>query len=431
MAQGASRFEIGLLYLAGMLQGLALVTFPAASTIFASPTGFDLSSTQYGAMFIPQVVLAILASAFGSRLARRFGLRGVLLLGLCSDLIAMALLTTSPLLIGTPGAFVLLCVSTGALGLGFGATVMALNTLVEGFFPNSADGAVLVLNALLGVGTALAPLLVALFTGLGAWWALPLLMVLLIALLLAGLLQAPLRLPYSAASPVGRLPGRFWLYAAAVLLYGVAETLCGNWATLYLSTERGVRAQEAAFALTAFWVMVTLGRLIVAFLDRFVAARWLYLALPILLAIAFQVVARARRRRHWDRRLRRGGFGLLGVPAVQHQFRRRRVSASGGDDVGGVDRVLSDRIRHRRVRRRPATATRRPGFCQLVLRRQLRRSCTGDCGGSAGPPLPTRDESGQGVTVGYSGTRRRRHPAKRGLGTLCDLDSSILSLTRT
>ena len=90
------------------------MTFPAASTIFASPTGFDLSSTQYGAMFIPQVVLAILASAFGSRLARRFGLRGVLLLGLCSDLIAMALLTTSPLLIGTPGAFVLLCVSTGA-----------------------------------------------------------------------------------------------------------------------------------------------------------------------------------------------------------------------------------------------------------------------------------------------------------------------------
>ena len=173
-----------------MLQGLALVTFPAASTIFASPAGFNLSSTQYGAMFIPQVVLAILASLFGSDLARRFSLRGVLLLGLCCDLIAMALLTTSPLLIGTPGAFVLLCVSTGALGLGFGATVMALNTLVEGFFPNSADGAVLVLNALLGVGTALAPLLVVLFTGLGAWWALPLLMVLLIALLLVGVCRS-------------------------------------------------------------------------------------------------------------------------------------------------------------------------------------------------------------------------------------------------
>ena len=82
MARTANRFEIGVLYVAAAVQGLALVTFPAASTIFTSPAGFDLSNTQYGAMFIPQVVLAILASAFGSRLARRFGLRGVLLLGL-------------------------------------------------------------------------------------------------------------------------------------------------------------------------------------------------------------------------------------------------------------------------------------------------------------------------------------------------------------
>ena len=49
---------------------------------------------------------------------------------------------------------------------------MALNTLVEGLSPDRADGAVLALNALLGLGTALAPVLVALFTGLGAWWAL-------------------------------------------------------------------------------------------------------------------------------------------------------------------------------------------------------------------------------------------------------------------
>ncbi|HVC62004.1 MAG TPA: MFS transporter [Acetobacteraceae bacterium] len=293
MAPTASRFEVALLYLAGMAQGLALVTFPAASTIFASPTGFDLSSTQYGAMFIPQVVLAILASAFGSRLARRFALRGVLLLGLCNDVASMALLAASPLLIGTHAAFVVLCMATAALGLGFGATVMALNTLVEGFFPKTADGAVLLLNALLGVGTALAPLLVALFTGLGAWWALPSLMVVLLAMLLLGMLWAPLRLPYNAASPRGGLPPRFWLYAAAVLLYGVAETLNGNWATLYLSTQRKLPAQEAALALTAFWVMVTLGRVLIALLDRVLPPRWIYLALPILLAVAFQIIARA------------------------------------------------------------------------------------------------------------------------------------------
>ena len=290
LAQSASRFEVGLLYFAGVVQGLALVTFPAASTIFIQPSGFALSSTQYGAMFIPQVVLAILASAFGSGLARRFGLRGVLRLGLCGDLFAMALLAASPILAGTDLAFVVLCVATGALGLGFGATVMALNTLVEGFFPANADGAVLLLNALLGVGTALAPVLVALFNGLGFWWGLPLLTTGLVAALLGGTLSAPLQLPYNAASS-GGLPTRFWFYAIAVFLYGIVETLCGNWATLYLSVQRQVSGQDAAYALTAFWVMVTLGRVAVAFLDRFIATRWIYLALPVLLALALQFVA--------------------------------------------------------------------------------------------------------------------------------------------
>lgn len=292
LAQSASRYEIGLLYFAGVVQGLALVTFPAASTIFTDPAGFALSSTQYGAMFIPQVLLAILAAAFGSSLARRVGLRSVLRLGLCGDLVAMALLALSPLLVRTDYAFVALCIATGSLGLGLGATVMALNTLVEGFFPASADGAVLLLNALLGVGTALAPVLVALFNGLGFWWGLPLLMVVLVAALLCGTLLAPLQLPYNAAGG-GSLPKRFWFYAVAVFLYGIVETLCGNWATLYLSGQRHVSGQDAAYALTGFWVMVTVGRVVIAFIDRFIATRWIYVTLPVLLAIAFQIVAAA------------------------------------------------------------------------------------------------------------------------------------------
>ncbi len=205
----------------------------------------------------------------------------------------MALLAVSALLAGTVAAFVLLCIATGALGLGFGAAVMVLNTLIEGFFPHRADAAVLVLNAPLGVGTALAPVPVAVFTGLGIWWGLPLLVVLVLALLLAGTMRAALQLPYNPASAAGRLPARFWAYAAAATLYGLAETLCGNWSTLYLTTERGVPAARAALALTAFWVMVTLGRLLIAALERVVAARWIYLALPVLLVVVFQVVAHA------------------------------------------------------------------------------------------------------------------------------------------
>ena len=290
----ASRLTIALIYLGGVAQGLALVTFPAASAIFVSPTGFHLTSAQYGGMFIPQVALAILASALGPWLARRFGPRGTLLIGLGGDLAAMALLAASPLLIGSDAAFVLLCFATAALGLGFGATVPTLNTLVEGFFPSREDGAVLALNALLGLGTALAPALVALFSALGAWWALPLALAMLIAVLIFAFaaMRSPLGEARQKTGATGALPPRVWLYVAAAGLYGLVETLNGNWATVYLSAERHVSARDASFALTAFWLMVTVGRVVFALLGRWLPAKRVYLALPFALALVFPLVAR-------------------------------------------------------------------------------------------------------------------------------------------
>ena len=290
-----ARASLVLIYLAGVAQGLALVAFPAESAIFVSPSGFHLSGAQYGAMFAPQVAMAILASAFGPALVRRLGLRGLLLVGLAGDFAAMALLAVSALLIGSPAAYVVLCFATGALGLGFGATVPTLNTWVEKLSPGQADRAVLTLNALLGVGTALAPALSALAAALGAWWALPLVMAGLIGALAAAFVFAPgAHAEADAPARVAqRLPARFWLYVAAAALYGIVETLNGNWASVYLTAERHVSARDASFALTAFWLMVTLGRLIFAGLDRWIGSKWVYLALPIALAAVFQGVARA------------------------------------------------------------------------------------------------------------------------------------------
>jgi MFS transporter, FHS family, glucose/mannose:H+ symporter len=291
----ASRTEIGVIYGAAVVQGLALVTFPAASSIFTSPDGFGFDSTRYGTMFVPQVALAILASALAPRLARRWSLRRVLLAGLAGNILSMTVLALSRLLLGAPDiAFALLLVATAALGCGFGATVMALNTYAEAFFPVGVDRAVLVLNALLGVGTALAPVLVAAVLALGAWWLLPVAVVCVLVLLFGIALTQPLRSETADSSTsIGweNLPERFWLYAAAVFVYGILETLNGNWAMLYLTGERSVSARGAAFALAAFWVMVTLGRVAIAMIARYVPARWIYAALPVFLLVTLQIVA--------------------------------------------------------------------------------------------------------------------------------------------
>ena len=68
---------------------------------------------------------------------------------------------------------------------GSASRVPTLNTFAAAFHPAAVDRAILVLNALLGLGTVLAPVFVAIFVGLGFWWGLPLTSAILLAALVA------------------------------------------------------------------------------------------------------------------------------------------------------------------------------------------------------------------------------------------------------
>jgi fucose permease len=288
--------EVRVVYAAGVVQGIALVTFPAASSIFTSSSEYGLSSSEYGAMFLPQAVTAITFSLLGAGLSRRVPTRTLYLLGLAANLVAMALLITSTFFTSDEAvAYPILLLATASLGVGFGLTVPAINTLTAAFHPDNVDSSVLVLNALLGLGTALAPVLVAVFVGLGFWWGLPVMS----AVLLVGLLATSLRLPLRTETNGDRqqhaeklrIPSRFWLYAGFALLYGVCETMNGNWSQLDMTKDLGASATVASIALTAFWAMVTVGRVGFAAIQRSFPTWRTYRLLPFVLVVAFVAIA--------------------------------------------------------------------------------------------------------------------------------------------
>jgi MFS family permease len=133
--------------------------------------------------------------------------------GLAAGLLSMALLIVSSFLTeDTTLAYGLLLVATASLGAGFGLTVPTLNTFAAAFHPAAVDRSILVLNALLGLGTVLAPVFVALFVGLGFWWGLPLTSAILLGALVAVSLGLPLRVE-TAGTAVARaakgIPSRF------------------------------------------------------------------------------------------------------------------------------------------------------------------------------------------------------------------------------
>ena len=295
--------EIGIVYGGGLAQGLALVSFPAAATILTAADGYGLSSSQYGSIFLPLFIGSVLASLLAPALARERSLRTVLITGFAANGASMATFALSWITTGVPGlAYGMLLAATGLLGIGFGATLTAINAFASGFFPSRGETAVTALHTLLGTGTALAPLIVALLTSGGRWWLLPVAVgVASFALALLALTQT-LRISAEddhrssmlGATAIARaLPMRFWVWIAFALLYGICETLFGNWGTVYLHEQRSLPPATANLALAVFWAAVTVGRLLVAVVSTRIPPSLVLRVLPVLIAIALMSVAAA------------------------------------------------------------------------------------------------------------------------------------------
>src|SRR5262249_55603476 len=185
-ATTATRTETSVVYAAGAVQGIVLVTFPAASAIFTDPNRYDLSNTQYS--------------------VRRDLRRAGLLVGPSAALGDPA----HPARRREPGVF--RCV------------------------------------------------------------------------------PAPGNLPATPQNGRASRAGSGCTGVFAVL-YGVCETVNGNWSQLDMTSELGASTTGAAIALTAFSAMVTVGRVVFAALDRWLAVRTTYHVLPFLLGAIFVVIA--------------------------------------------------------------------------------------------------------------------------------------------
>ena len=122
IAQGSD-----VVYAAGAVQGIVLVTAPAASTVFTSPTGYHLSSARY-AMFVPQVGHGDPGRAAGRIPGSALrSTKSVYLIGLGCGLVAMALLGVQPARHRSSRAWRTGCCSArpGLLGAGFGSAYRA------------------------------------------------------------------------------------------------------------------------------------------------------------------------------------------------------------------------------------------------------------------------------------------------------------------
>ncbi len=277
-------------YAGGLILGMTLVSVPASSALLKELHGF--SDAQYGAIYLPQLLSAIVGGLAGGLLSNALGTKRLLILALACLLLAQLALAASAVL-PPQHALAALMITTGCIGLGIGLGSGPLNAYPVVLFPAVSNTALTALHTIVGVGMMLAPIYLSAFAQQDHWLmgVLMLSAATLILTLTAMLAAFPTVATGEATATVrAKRPERhalFWICAVVAVIYSVAEGIFSNWAMLFIQEERGMDAATASLALTCFWGALTAGRLLASFIVIRVPPLAFLLALPPMMTAAF------------------------------------------------------------------------------------------------------------------------------------------------
>lgn len=242
---------------------------------------YTVSSLHTSAFAIGMMI----AGALGDRIARQFGRRQALWLGVLGLAVGSLLLISGwhpALTIG------------GALLMGtVGTLVMVIsNAVLADHYGPLAAVAFAESNVIGGIYTVSAPLLVGLASRTAFSWRAALVVAMVYMLLLYWRYHR-FALPASANTPVGggkaagQLPGRYWRYWTAIVALVAVEFCFISWAATFLEVNAALTREQAALILSLFFLAMVLGRWLGTIVVRWLAPRRLLLLTIVLCAGGF------------------------------------------------------------------------------------------------------------------------------------------------
>ena len=323
-------------YLSAFLVGISLVLYPAAGNLFTSADFHGFTSSQYGSIYIPQIVLAIITSLSAPKIAERKSMKLVMIMGLAALFVSNLLLAASHFVMEGNLDYVLIMLGTGFLGAGFGFTITALNPFAYNLFPGKETSAVTAMHILLGAGTAAAALFLNYFVNLGSWYVGPAIIAGLVFIMLLFTASVNLTLPVTekVENETSGIPFKVWIFGLAVFLYGACEATFGNWGTIFLEKSGGLTTTDAALGLSLFWGFIAIGRIIFTFYALKYPTKWVLILAPILIIGVFYALPSIEGRSMLLGCMALGGLGMsiifpVTISTATEQFPKYAAFISG------------------------------------------------------------------------------------------------------
>lgn len=277
---------IAVVYLLAFLAGVNFVIFPALGTAFTDPSLFALSSSQFGNLFIPQVLCIIVACLGAPILVNKWGPKIILSLGVLLMLVSTgSLWVLHYFLVEKKLLFSVLMVLVAFTGTGFGLSITTLNPLAASLFEKGNTNAILILQFLVGLGTSTSPLMMNLIGDVRNWMYLPGSIFVVISLVLIVFLFLKIEKGSFFKLPDHvRIPQKLWVFFIAIILYGCVEGTFGSFGGIILKSK-GLDNNEASIGLSLFWAGIALNRLLFGVFSKIFDLSLFFLYAPVAVGI--------------------------------------------------------------------------------------------------------------------------------------------------
>ncbi|GEJ47289.1 sugar MFS transporter [Chryseobacterium sp. ON_d1] len=277
---------IAVVYLLAFLAGVNFVIFPALGTAFTDPSLFALSSSQFGNLFIPQVLCIIVACLGAPILVNKWGPKIILSLGVLLMLVSTgSLWVLHYFLVEKKLLFSVLMVLVAFTGTGFGLSITTLNPLAASLFEKGNTNAILILQFLVGLGTSTSPLMMNLIGDVRNWMYLPGSIFVVISLVLIVFLFLKIEKGSFFKLPdYVRIPQKLWVFFIAIILYGCVEGTFGSFGGIILKSK-GLDNNEASIGLSLFWAGIALNRLLFGVFSKIFDLSLFFLYAPVAVGI--------------------------------------------------------------------------------------------------------------------------------------------------
>lgn len=277
--------QIVIIFLLAFFTGVNFVVFPALGTAFTDSSLFGLSSSQFGNLFIPQVICIIISCLGAPFLVNKLGPKKVLIAGLLLMTTSTGILWMLQFFMNDKSLlFPVLMILVAFTGSGFGLSITTLNPLAASLFEKQKSSAILILNFLVGLGTSSSPLMMNLIGNVNNWMYVPASIFILVSIIFALFLFLKLEKGTFFELPKHfKIPLKLWIFFIAIVLYGFIEGTFGSFGAIILKNQ-GLDNNKASLGLSLFWGGIALNRLLFGIFSKNNDLSYVFLFSPLIVA---------------------------------------------------------------------------------------------------------------------------------------------------